>query len=150
MLSQTLMSKYRTSWECAELLIELGGGGSGGGGGGGKSNDIPSAPLTSTSTPLLQHLSGASGKRDRATTLIGDGLRLTTSRVASFDFPTVPNYRPPNPDSSPSFDTAANGPKPTSMSRNGQDLSHRQLLLREMLNKGNATANSAAEESHLC
>ena len=32
----TINSKYRVPWECAALLIELGGGGSGGAGGGGK------------------------------------------------------------------------------------------------------------------
>ncbi|KAK2463307.1 hypothetical protein APHAL10511_004962 [Amanita phalloides] len=75
----TINSKYRMTWECAELLIELGGGSSSGGGG-------PAGPATSVSAPVMSQgrvggdelLSSASSSwakrkgRERAITLAGD------------------------------------------------------------------------------
>jgi serine/arginine repetitive matrix protein 2 len=56
--------KYRVSWECAELLIELGSGSGGGDGGGGDVISAPpSAATTSVSAPAIQqHLAGAGGE----------------------------------------------------------------------------------------
>ena len=76
-------SKYKVSWECAELLIELGGN-SGGDDDGGKGDVMsapPSAATTSTSAPVIrQYLADAGGEgkmfnlkgKDRAITLTGD------------------------------------------------------------------------------
>ena len=54
--------KYRVSWECAELLIELGSGSGGDGDGDGVISARPSAATTSVSAPAVQqHLAGAGG-----------------------------------------------------------------------------------------
>ena len=81
--------KYRVSWECAELLIELGSGSSGGDGdGGGVVSAPPSAATTSVSAPAIQqHLAGAGGEgnsfnlkgRERAITLAGDESKHSTT-----------------------------------------------------------------------
>ena len=76
--------KYRISWECAELLIELGSGSGGDGDGGG----VISAAATSVSAPAIkQHLAGAGGEemilnskgRERAITLTGDESKHSTT-----------------------------------------------------------------------
>ena len=77
--------KYRISWECAELLIELG---SGSGDGGGVISAPPSAATTSVSAPAIQqHLAGAGGEetifnlkgRERAITLANDEPKQSTT-----------------------------------------------------------------------
>ncbi|KAJ6462471.1 hypothetical protein C8R45DRAFT_1080599 [Mycena sanguinolenta] len=120
----TINSKYRISWECAELLIELGGGGGG-----------TSPPSTSTSAPAMQQssvggsdgLKGGKSKRERAITLQDDAkvppspAPLTTTASLG----TVPSP----PIASPPGNLAWRA----STGRN--DLSQRQLLLlKEMLN----------------
>ncbi|KAF8968624.1 hypothetical protein BDZ97DRAFT_1755279 [Flammula alnicola] len=146
----SINSKYRISWECAELLIELGGGGSA---------NATSAPPASSSMPVVQHaqanIVGDSSKkksRERAVTLAGDQSKpmtyptASTSLVGSASLPTSPPHV---------LSPGTSGPPPASppnmswrASTGRHDLSHRQLvLLREMLNNANAT--SAADESHL-
>ena len=104
--------KYKISWECAELLIELGGG--------------PPAPAPQSNTSLspatqqsMQYGDSVSGRRsrERAITLAGD-------------------------EAAPPFPMAFSGPSVTSppaewrASTGRNDLSQRQLwLLRDMLNK---------------
>lgn len=142
----TINSKYRISWECAELLIELGGG-----------TPIASAtspPPSSASVPLMIQAQAAAfdnvGKkksRERAVTLAGDHSKpyttASTSLVGSASLPTSPpdpNVSSPPPASPPNMSWRA--------STGRHDLSQRQLiLLREMLNNANAT--SIADESHL-
>ncbi|KAI9454490.1 hypothetical protein BJY52DRAFT_1284609 [Lactarius psammicola] len=114
--------KYKVSWECAELLIELGGG--------------PPAPLSqpnSSTLPSAQQLmhpgESISGprSRERAITLAGD------------------ESAPPLPMSiaSPSTSTSPSGEWRGSTGRN--DLSQRQLwLLRDMLNKSDASPTMLA------
>lgn len=103
---------YKISWECAELLIELGGG--------------PPAPIPQSNTSLspaaqqsIQYGDSISGRRsrERAVTLAGD-------------------------EAAPPFPMAFSGPTVTSppaewrASTGRNDLSQRQLwLLRDMLNK---------------
>ncbi|KAJ7268176.1 hypothetical protein B0H12DRAFT_1097386 [Mycena haematopus] len=120
----TINSKYRISWECAELLIELGGGGSG-----------ASPPSTSTSAPVMQQssvggsdgLKGGKSKRERAITLQDDA-KVPPSPgplTATASLGTVPSP----PIASPPSNLAWRA----STGRN--DLSQRQLLLlKEMLN----------------
>lgn len=142
----TINSKYRISWECAELLIELGGGSS-------ASNDnsggTTSAPSTSVSAPVVQTVSSADGKkvggsgRERAITLAGDESKppapvpgsVGTGSGAS---PSAARLTGPPIASPPSLAWRA------STGRN--DLSHRQLvLLKEMLNNTDS-ASFAVEE----
>ncbi|KAJ6537703.1 hypothetical protein B0H19DRAFT_1180693 [Mycena capillaripes] len=119
----TINSKYRISWECAELLIELGGGGS-----------ASPPPSTSTSAPAMQSVGGSDGLhrgkskgRERAITLQDDatvapspGPLQTTASVGAI--PSPPMASPPS-----------NLAWRASTGRN--DLSQRQLLLlKEMLN----------------
>ncbi|KAK7038373.1 hypothetical protein R3P38DRAFT_543541 [Favolaschia claudopus] len=118
----TINSKYRISWECAELLIELGGGGT-----------STTPPSTSNSAPAMQQTSvggsdGIKTKRERAITLQdADGKPLaappplaTTSSLGAMPGPPL---------ASPGSNLAWRA----STGRN--DLSQRQLLLlKEMLN----------------
>ncbi|KAJ7830234.1 hypothetical protein B0H14DRAFT_2807830 [Mycena olivaceomarginata] len=113
----TINSKYRISWECAELLIELGGGGS-----------SSSPPRTSTSAPAMQQSVGRSeglkSKREQAIAL-QDAAKVPPSPgplTTTPSLPCPPLARPPNY-------LACRA----STKRN--DLSQRQLLLlKEMLN----------------
>ena len=82
----SIIYKYRVSWECAELLIELGSGS--GGGGGGVISAPPSAAATSVSALMIQqHLAGAGGEgttfdlkgRERAIMLTGDEPKHSTT-----------------------------------------------------------------------
>ncbi|KAI0058156.1 hypothetical protein BV25DRAFT_1296420 [Artomyces pyxidatus] len=103
--------KYKISWECAELLIELGGG-----------TPTPmSPPHSTTSAPAhdipVESMNGRKS-RERAVTLAGD----ESAPPFSISFPGPPLASPPNPEWR------------ASTGRN--DLSQRQLwLLRDMLHK---------------
>jgi hypothetical protein len=113
--------KYKISWECAELLIELGGG--------------PPAPAPESNTSLspamqqsMQYGDSISGRRsrERAITLAGD-------------------------EAAPPFPMAFSGPSVTSppaewrASTGRNDLSQRQLwLLRDMLNKSDSSPTMLA------
>src|SRR4051812_38313140 len=71
----TIDSKYKLSWECAELLIELGGSGSGGDSGKVDAGIGVSSPSsTSTSIPAVQPaiIQTPTKGRERALTLTGD------------------------------------------------------------------------------
>ena len=156
--------KYRVSWECAELLIELGSGSSGGDGdGGGVISAPPSAATTSVSAPAIQqHLASAGGEgntfnlkgRERAITLAGEHsttppLSPTThhesqtqcqSQPSSAIISTGSNSMPGGIHSgNPANNGGPQLASPPSMSWRAStgrhDLSQRQLvLLREMLN----------------
>ncbi|TFK61550.1 hypothetical protein BDN72DRAFT_438768 [Pluteus cervinus] len=134
----TINSKYRISWECAELLIELGGGGvvgsAGGGGGGGSSSgrgsSQPPAPSSSVSAPSMNQvngiLEGPKKGRERAITLAGDESKPSTpTATISAHSSTIASSSTSPPLATPSAWRASTG-------RN--DLSQRQLLLlKEML-----------------
>ncbi|PFH46288.1 hypothetical protein AMATHDRAFT_51142 [Amanita thiersii Skay4041] len=68
----TINSKYRITWECAELLIELGGGSS-------------AAPPTSVSAPLMiqERDNGVTPRkgRERAITLAGDESKVSSGAI---------------------------------------------------------------------
>ncbi|KAJ7728869.1 hypothetical protein B0H16DRAFT_232436 [Mycena metata] len=131
-------SKYRISWECAELLIELGGGGS-----------ASPPPSTSTSAPAMQSVGGSDGlrkARERAITLQDDtkvppqpspAPLTATSSVGAIPVPSPPIASPPS-----------NLAWRASTGRN--DLSQRQLLLlKEMLGSpvpGGPDESSFAED----
>ncbi|KAJ7138187.1 hypothetical protein C8R44DRAFT_766994 [Mycena epipterygia] len=119
----TINSKYRISWECAELLIELGGGGS-----------ASSPPSTSTSAPAMQSVGGS------------DGLRSGKSKARERAITLQDDAKVPVPPSPAPLTTAASvgavpGPplaSPSNLawraSTGRNDLSQRQLLLlKEML-----------------
>jgi hypothetical protein len=113
--------KYKISWECAELLIELGGG--------------PQAPASQPNTSLsasaqqLTHYGDSIGgrkNRERAITLAGDEAAPPISMA--FSSPSV---------------TSAPAEWRASTGRN--DLSQRQLwLLRDMLNKSDSSPTMLA------
>ncbi|KAJ7038782.1 hypothetical protein C8F04DRAFT_1088478 [Mycena alexandri] len=121
-------SKYRISWECAELLIELGGGGS-----------ASPPPSTSTSAPAMQSVGGSDGlrngkskARERAITLQDDA-KIPPPPVGAIPVPSPPIASPPS-----------NLAWRASTGRN--DLSQRQLLLlKEML--GSPVAGGPDESS---
>lgn len=119
----TINSKYRIAWECAELLIELGGGSAGSG--------PASAPSTSVSAPIITGApgSGNEGKksRERAITLAGDESKPTTSTAPSTGILS-------NSTSGPSPPLASPPSLAWRASTGRHDLNQRQLmLLREML-----------------
>lgn len=106
----TIDSKYKISWECAELLIELGGG-----------NPVPVSPPSSApaSTPeSIADMANSRPNRERAITLGGD------------------ESKPPLPPSSTIGPPMASPPNLGWRASTGRnDLSQRQLwLLRDMLN----------------
>ena len=91
--------KYRVSWECAELLIELGSGSVGADSDGGGVVSAPPSATTSVSAPAIQqHLAGTGGEgtvfnlkgRERTITLAGDESKQSTTPPLS---PTA-NYEP--------------------------------------------------------
>ena len=157
-----ITSKYRISWECAALLIELGSGS--GGGDGGVMSAPPSAATTSVSAPVIQqHLAGTGeGKmsslkeRERAITLVGDESKPSTTP------PTQNETQTQSQPSSAVFsmtgsssilggvqvanDTSSGPPSMSWRASTGRhDLSKRQLmLLREILNNNNGTSLVAA------
>jgi serine/arginine repetitive matrix protein 2 len=145
----TINSKYRISWECAELLIELGGTSSAASAApSSSSGGISSPPSTSVSAPVMGaglhlnlnlnlHLNligkKGSGGRERAITLAGDKSKPSSP---------VPGATPSSPVGATTATATAGPPlaSPPSLawraSTGRHDLSHRQLvLLREMLHK---------------
>lgn len=112
----TINSKYRISWECAELLIELGGGTS-------ASTPPPSsAPSTSISAPVMP-----TGGRERAVTLAGDESKPPSTPIVSSSESSIAIGHSPPMASPPSLAWRA--------STGRHDLSQRQLvLLKEILN----------------
>ncbi|KAJ7726174.1 hypothetical protein DFH07DRAFT_1001916 [Mycena maculata] len=120
----TINSKYRISWECAELLIELGGGGS-----------ASAQPSTSTSAPAMQSVGGS------------DGLKSGKSRARERAITLQDDAKVPPPSPGPLTSAASVGAVPAGpplasppsnlawrASTGRNDLSQRQLLLlKEML-----------------
>lgn len=122
----TINSKYRISWECAELLVDLADGTASGGG-----------PPSSVSAPVGLTINGEKRGRERAITLAGDKSKpptptpgMSSSMIVSSSSPTNPGPPPPSP--------------PAWRASTGRhDLSHRQLvLLREMLNNAEAVLST--------
>lgn len=118
----TINSKYRIPWECAELLIELGGGSTASPASAGPVSSTstqgyatrPPPPKTVSSDPAVQQEHAAENRknRERAITLAGDE-------------PKPPILNPPTADTNLAW-RASTG---------RHDLSQRQLvILREMLN----------------
>jgi len=108
----TINSKYRITWECAELLIELGGG---------SSTGASYGPKTSVSAPVVQGGSDANSSltrrmgRERAITLAGD------------------ESKPPSPLPGQTGTISSSTPSWHASSR--QELTQRQMvLLKELLN----------------
>ncbi|KAF8334358.1 hypothetical protein F5887DRAFT_991430 [Amanita rubescens] len=105
----TINSKYRITWECAELLIELGGG---------SSTGASYGPKTSVSAPIVQGGSDSLTRRlgrERAITLAGD------------------ESRPPSPLPGQTGTISSSTPSWRASSR--QELTQRQMvLLKELLN----------------
>ncbi len=113
--------KYKVSWECAELLIELGGGSP-------APTSQPNSSLSPSAQQSMQYGDSISGRksRERAITLAGD-------------------------EATPPFSMAFSGPSVTSppaewrASTGRNDLSQRQLwLLRDMLNKSDSSPTMLA------
>jgi serine/arginine repetitive matrix protein 2 len=138
-------SKYHIIWECADLLIELGGGGN--------ANANISAPPTSSSAPLIsqspvgfadQRRIDSKRGRERAITLAGDESKIPHPPLVIPSDPSEPvvsNHDAP---------FLHKDPSPPSMSWRAStgrhDLSQRQLvLLREMINNMNAHTTIAAD-----
>lgn len=127
----TINSKYRIAWECAELLIELGGG---------PPSSVPtSAPSTSVSAPAMAQ---AIARRDRSSpNEEGPGIAEplnSSNRVSSFPTPHSPPMASP-PTSASSAWRASTG---------RHDLNQRQLqLLKEMLN--NPDSSFVIEDGHV-
>ena len=118
-----LEAKYLLSWECAELLIELGGG-------------TPARPPSALSSFHADHAPIADGRksRERAITLAGDETKPQIPSVVSS--PT-----------SASVPSAASAQWRASTGRH--DLSHRQLiLLRDMLQHPDSAPGSADGHPH--
>ncbi|CAK5266584.1 unnamed protein product [Mycena citricolor] len=112
----TINSRYRISWECAELLIELGGAGSSAG------------PPSSTSAPAIPPTSTSSKKsRARAITLTDDSAALPTSA----SLPTA---------STPSLAWRASTGR--SMHSNAELNSRQMALLKELLSSPSAADDS--------
>lgn len=115
--------KYQLSWECAELLVELGGG-------------TPAQPPSAVSSFHADHTASANGRkgRERAVTLAGDEAKPQISNIV-----TTPT----------SASVPAGSASQWRASTGRHDLSHRQLiLLRDMLQHpdsapGPAEANRA-------
>ncbi|KAI0693133.1 hypothetical protein C8T65DRAFT_744844 [Cerioporus squamosus] len=116
-------AKYRLSWECAELLIDLAGGG----------GDQPTSPPPSSQSAPVVPTTTIDGRksRERAITLAGDEPKPAVG--SSHPGPTSPPLASPPP----SQWRASTG---------RHDLSQRQLLLlREMLNNPDPSATMSLE-----
>lgn len=144
----TITSKYRIPWECAELLIDLGGSRGG-------EEAAPSIPSTSVSAPAMSTVAATGldldlkkGGRERAITLSGDESKpLTPIPGGTFEGAAVKGT---------GTGTSLTSPPPAlswQASTGRNDLSQRQLvLLKEMLNSADsanalATANEEDERS---
>jgi len=141
----SINAKYRIVWECADLLIELGGGGN--------PNANISTPPTSSSVPIIsqspvgfadQRSVGSKRGRERAITLAGDESKISHPPLVIPSAPSEPVVS--NHDAT----FLHKDPSPPSMSWRASTgrhaLSQRQLiLLREMLNNMNAHATIAAD-----
>ena len=169
-------SKYKVSWEYAELLIELGSG-SGGGDGDGDRSDVMSATTSVSASVIQQYLDGAGGNRkmfslnarERAITLAGDESEHSsaTSPLSPTTHNEAQTFSQSQPSSAvvcssmpgciPSANPINSGDPPLASSPSmswrasagRHDLSQRQLvLLREMLNNnGSATSDNEKELS---
>ncbi|KAI1784116.1 hypothetical protein LXA43DRAFT_246834 [Ganoderma leucocontextum] len=119
-------AKYRLTWECAELLIDLGGGAPN------QELTLTSPPPSSShSVPAVHTVPDGRKSRERAITLAGD------DQKPAFDPSTHGTASPPLASPSPSQWRASTG---------RHDLSHRQLLLlREMLNNPDPSATMSLE-----
>ncbi|PIL34719.1 hypothetical protein GSI_03500 [Ganoderma sinense ZZ0214-1] len=118
-------AKYRLAWECAELLIDLGGGAP-------KEEPTPTSPPPSSShsVPVVHTVPDGRKSRERAITLAGDEQKPAIDPLAHGASP--PLASPP-----PSQWRASTG---------RHDLSYRQLLLlREMLNNPDPSATMSLE-----
>lgn len=115
----TINSKYRVSWECAELLIELGGGTPA------PAPGSTSAPVSSSvSAPAMTQENSTDSRRsrERAITLAGD------------------EQKPPHPVAGAHSPSADSQSLAWRASTGRHDLSQRQLvILREMLNNPDGT-----------
>lgn len=119
---RSIEARYRLSWECAELLIELGGGPT--------ADQEPSEALLAPSQSSPQ-LDGRKS-RERAVTLAGDESKPQIV-MPNMSHTTLPTANP----SSSAYWRASGG---------RHDLSHRQLvLLRDMLSSPDASAVLASE-----
>ncbi|KAI0350733.1 hypothetical protein OH77DRAFT_1463107 [Trametes cingulata] len=115
-------AKYRLSWECAELLIDLGGG----------APNPPTSPppSSSQSAPAVPTTAESRKSRERAITLAGDEQKPVITP-------------PPHGVTSPPL---ASPPSHWRASTGRHDLSQRQLLLlREMLNNPDPSATMSFE-----
>ncbi|KAG6864925.1 hypothetical protein C0991_006346 [Blastosporella zonata] len=122
----TIRSKYRISWECAELLIELGSG----------NTASDRGPITSVSVPVMPMSAANKTGRERAITLGGEDSKPPTP---------VPGQMPSSSVSSPGV--GMNAKSGWRASTGKHDLSQRQLvLLKEILNGGDG---SGAEEASI-
>jgi serine/arginine repetitive matrix protein 2 len=147
----TINSKYRISWECAELLIDLAGGSASNNGGGTQPSTSVSAPVMGAAAGagldlnLSLHLNLIAKKgRERAITLAGDE-STPSSPVMGAPSPLGPGTGGAGGDA---VTRAANPPlaSPPSLawraSTGRHDLSHRQLvLLREMLHNADSPSS---------
>lgn len=161
--------KYKVSWECAELLIELGSGTGVGDGDGGGVISAPPTATTSVSAPAIQqHLAGAGGEgttifnlkgRERAITLSGDSTTppLSPTQPSSAIVSTSSNSMPGGMHSGNSINNGGSPlasplTSPPSMSWRAStgrhDLSQRQLvLLHEMLNNNGGAGIVGASDN---
>ncbi|KAF9524755.1 hypothetical protein CPB83DRAFT_909652 [Crepidotus variabilis] len=141
----SINSKYRVTWECADLLIDLGGGGTLA-----AEAEITSAPTTSSIIPPTQPTNRVPSKgRERAITLAGDEPKpspLVSSHSSPAVIAAVTGTTQPPDATSP---TPLSRPTSTWRDSTGKhDLSQRQLvLLREMLNNSSAHSNATSTDA---
>lgn len=144
----TINSKYRITWECADLLIELGSGGANGN----ANDDVSSLPITSqfasAHAPGMPESLGTNCGREEALTFVDEESTLTRPPlVASYSVPGSTSADRDSSVSPASSSALASAPSMSWRTSTGRhDLSHRQLiLLREMLNNAHAHADVAAD-----
>ncbi|CAA7262058.1 unnamed protein product [Cyclocybe aegerita] len=147
----SITSKYRITWECAELLVELGGGGP---------DESRSSLNTSASAPVAVATSVDSMGRERASTdtlSAGDQSKplpaLPHPSSSSSSSPPTPahsrQHLPTQPPHAPPPSALVSAPT-NSTGWHDHDLSQRQrqvVLLREMLSNSSTSTSVAAEET---